>query len=179
MPILARFGVALFPLARTLGFLTLLGGAALLMFSAVSRAGETPETPGSYRLQPIGQVKRDDQRVRIVLDRRYEPGLLGLGDFSHVWVLWWFDRNDRPESRGILQVHPRRDSRNPLTGVFATRAPVRPNLLGLTLCRIVSIDGNLLEIDAIDAYDGTPVLDLKPYLPGMESVPEAGVPARF
>ncbi len=67
---------------------------------------------------------------------------------------------------------------NPLSGVFATRAPVRPNLIGLTLCRIISVKDGIVEIDSIDAYDGTPILDLKPYIPP-ESVPDAVVPERY
>jgi tRNA-Thr(GGU) m(6)t(6)A37 methyltransferase TsaA len=89
-----------------------------------------------------------------------------LDGFSHVWVLWWFDRNDTPQQRSILQVHPRANRENPLTGVFATRAPVRPNLLGMTLCRILSVTNNVVEVDGIDAFDSTPILDLKPYTTG-------------
>jgi tRNA (Thr-GGU) A37 N-methylase len=62
----------------------------------------------------------------------------------------------------VLQVHPRANPDNPLRGVFATRAPVRPNLIGLTRVRILSVDDLVIEIDEIDAYDDTPVLDLKP-----------------
>jgi tRNA-Thr(GGU) m(6)t(6)A37 methyltransferase TsaA len=123
-------------------------------------------------------VAKQEGSARIVVDARFRDGLLGLDDFSHVWVVWWFDRNDTPEQRAILQVHPRRDPRNPLSGVFATRAPVRPNLIGLSLCRILSVGDGVLEVDGIDAYDGTPVLDLKPYIPG-ESVPDAKAPRRY
>ncbi|MBV2097138.1 MAG: SAM-dependent methyltransferase, partial [Candidatus Thiodiazotropha sp. (ex Codakia orbicularis)] len=79
-----------------------------------------------------------------------------------IWVLYWFDRNDTPERRGILQVHPRGNPDNPLRGVFATRAPVRPNLIALSRCRILSIAANRIEIDGIDAFPDTPVLDIKP-----------------
>lgn len=129
-------------------------------------------------MHPIGHVARRDGVARIVLEARYRDGLLGLDEFSHVWVIFWFDQNDTPEQRAILQVHPRRDPRNPLSGVFATRAPVRPNLIGLTLCRIVSVKDGIVEVDAIDAFDGTPVLDLKPYIPP-ESVSETKTPQRF
>ena len=151
----------------------------LSLFSAIACAAGNPDTPPVYSVQPIGVVETQGDKRLIVLDRQYQPGLLRLSDFSHVWVIWWFDRNDTAEMREILQVHPRRDTRNPLSGVFATRAPVRPNLIGLSLCRILSVDGNLLEIDGIDAFDGTPVLDLKPYIPGMEAIPDARTPARF
>lgn len=122
-----------------------------------------------FMLRPIGHVKKAEGDTRLVIEEAYEPGLKGLGGFSHVWVFWWFDRNNRPEKRSTLQVHPRGDRRNPLTGVFATRAPVRPNPIALTLCRITSIEGNTVRVDTIGAFDGTPVLDLKPYIPESDS----------
>jgi tRNA (Thr-GGU) A37 N-methylase len=64
--------------------------------------------------------------------------------------------------RSILQVHPRGDSENPLGGVFATRAPFRPNLIALSRCRVLAVDGNVILIDDIDAFPDTPVLDIKP-----------------
>ena len=67
-----------------------------------------------------------------------------------------------PEQRAILQVHPRRDPSNPLRGVFATRAPVRPNLIALSRCRVLSVQGNVIEVDGIDAFPDSPVLDIKP-----------------
>jgi tRNA-Thr(GGU) m(6)t(6)A37 methyltransferase TsaA len=91
-------------------------------------------------------------------------------------VLYWFHENDRPEERAILQVHPRRNPANPLTGVFATRAPVRPNLIGFTCCRIISVKKNILEVEGLDAREGSPVLDLKPYIPGSDALPDAKVP---
>ena len=100
-------------------------------------------------------------RTTIVVDKQYQPGLLGLEKFSHVWVLYWFDRNDTPEKRSILQVHPRGDKKNPLRGVFATHSPVRPNLIAMSRCKIISVEENVVEIDEIDAFPDTPVLDLK------------------
>jgi len=123
-----------------------------------------PQT--TYLLHPIGLVeKQKGQRPRIVLFEKYAAGLKGLADWSHVHVFWWFDRNDTPQRRAILQVHPRGDRQNPLTGVFACRAPVRPNLIALSVCKIISVTGNVLTVDQIDAFDGTPVLDLKPVIP--------------
>jgi tRNA-Thr(GGU) m(6)t(6)A37 methyltransferase TsaA len=145
----------------------------------VALAGPAAAADDVYALHPIGRVEVQGDSTRILLEPQYRPGLLRLEDFSHLWVIWWFDRNDTPERRGILQVHPRRDARNPLSGVFATRAPVRPNLLGLSLCRILAVREDGVEVDGIDAFPGTPVLDLKPYIPGMESVPDARVPARY
>ena len=107
---------------------------------------------------------------------QFAPALDGLAGFSHVWVFYWFHDNDRPEEWATLKVHPRRDPANPLTGVFATRAPVRPNLIGLCACRILKIKGNLVEVADLDAKDGSPLLDLKPYIPPGDCIPEAVTP---
>lgn len=143
--------------------------------AAAGEQGVGEDVP-QFAIHPIGQVEKVEGRKAIVLHEKYHDGLLGLDGFSHVYVLWWFDRNDTPEMRSILQVHPRRDLDNPLTGVFATRSPVRPNLIALTLCRIISIRDNVVQIESIDAFEGTPVLDLKPYIPGYDSASGATVP---
>jgi tRNA (adenine37-N6)-methyltransferase len=132
--------------------------------------------PETIKVQPIGVVKRQGDRASIELKPELAPALLGLPGFSHVWVFYWFHGNDRPEERATLQVHPRRDPTNPLTGVFATRAPVRPNLIAMTACRIVRVDKNILEVEGLDALEGSPVLDLKPYIPESDALPEAKTP---
>lgn len=115
----------------------------------------------SYKVNPIGKVERRDGKTFIVLDKKYEAGLKGLEKQSYVHVVYWFDKNDTPEKRAVLQVHPRGDKNNPLTGVFATHSPFRPNLIAISKCDIISIKGNVIEIKDIDALDGSPVLDLK------------------
>lgn len=114
-----------------------------------------------FKVYPIGQVEKKEGRTFIVLDKEYEAGLKGLEKHSYVHVVYWFDRNDTPEKRAILQVHPRGDKNNPLTGVFATHSPFRPNLIAISKCDIISIKENVIEIKDIDAFDGSPVLDLK------------------
>ena len=120
------------------------------------------ESPSIF---PIGVVTRQNDNIWIEILDDYTDGLLGLDGFSHINVLFWFHENDNPEKRAILQVHPRREKQNPLTGVFATHSPARPNLIGLTRCEILSITGNRIVIDDIDALDGTPVIDIKCYIP--------------
>jgi tRNA (adenine37-N6)-methyltransferase len=127
-------------------------------------------------LNPVGVVKKPGQRAWLEINPEYVPALKGLQDFSHLWVFYWFHENDTPEERRTLQVHPRRDPANPLTGVFACRAPVRPNLIGFTACRIVKVQGNRVEVEDLDARDGTPILDLKPYIPRGDAIPEAVTP---
>jgi tRNA-Thr(GGU) m(6)t(6)A37 methyltransferase TsaA len=114
-----------------------------------------------YKVYPIGKVEKKDGRTFIALDKEHEAGLKGLEKHSYVHVVYWFDRNDTPEKRAILQVHPSGDRNNPLTGVFATHSPFRPNLIAISRCDIISIKENVIEIKDIDAFDGSPVLDLK------------------
>ncbi|MGQ9918266.1 MAG: TrmO family methyltransferase domain-containing protein [Bryobacteraceae bacterium] len=75
-----------------------------------------------------------------------------------------------------MQVHPRGNRTNPLPGVFATRSPRRPNLIALTLCKIVSVKANVVEVEMIDAFAGTPVLDMKPFIPGYDSATDSQWP---
>ncbi len=130
----------------------------------------------SFQMQPIGQVRKQGDQIYLDLKPQYLPGLKGLEGFSHLWVFYWFHENDNSERRATLQVHPRRDPANPLTGVFACRAPERPNLIGLTACRILKITNNVIEVAGLDARDGTPVVDLKPYIPKGDAIPEAVTP---
>ena len=140
-------------------------------------AGEAlPRQFASFTVRPIGFVRKVEGRTLIVLDKTYQPGLLGLDQFSHIYVIWWANRNDESEGRATLQVHPRGNRNNPLTGMFATRSPRRPNLIALTLCKVVSVKANVVEVEMIDAFADTPVLDIKPYIPGYDSAPDARSP---
>ncbi len=132
--------------------------------------------PQSFFLNPIGVVRKSDDAVRIEIFDEFSDGLLGLEGFSHIFVFYWFHQNDTPAKRKTLQVHPRKDPRNPLTGVFATHSPLRPNLIAQTLCKIVAITDNIIEIDEIDAYDGSLVIDIKCYIPGAPSESDVRVP---
>ncbi|UCD79812.1 MAG: tRNA (N6-threonylcarbamoyladenosine(37)-N6)-methyltransferase TrmO [Desulfobacterales bacterium] len=128
----------------------------------------------SFYLNPVGIVRKSDERVWIEIFEEFADGLLGLDGFSHIFVLYWFHQNDAPEKRRTLQVHPRKDPSIPLTGVFATHSPQRPNLVGLTLCKIMSVKGNKIAIEDIDAFDGSPVVDIKCYIP--DTVSDVRVP---
>ena len=118
-----------------------------------------------FNIHPIGRVNKKEGRVWIEIEDRYREAMDGLEGFSHIHVLYWFHENDHPESRTMMKVRPRRDPKNPLTGVFATHSPHRPNLIALTLCRILSIHGTTIEIEEIDARDQSPVIDIKCYIP--------------
>jgi len=161
---------------RFLLLLRSLIGSLSVVSAVTAQTAASGEPAETFTVRPIGRVQISDGRTLIVLDKKYEPGLLGLDQFSHLYVIWWFDKNDTPQKRSILQVHPRGNKENPLTGVFATRSPVRPNLLALSLCKILSVKGNVVEVEQIDALAGTPVLDLKPFLPGYDSASDVRLP---
>lgn len=150
--------------------------AAMPLGNLLAAEDAPPAAPPEFKMTPIGYVKKTDDRTTIVLDKKYQDGLLGLDQWSHVQVIWWFDQNDTPQRRAVLQVHPRGNPQNPLTGVFACRAPVRPNLIALSLCKLLSVKDNVVQIETIDAFDGTPVLDLKPFAPGVDAASGVKVP---
>jgi len=130
-----------------------------------------------FTVHPVGRIHKRSTETTIEIASGYQEALLGLDGFSHVWVFWWFDRNDTPHKRSVLRVHPQGNPLNPLTGVFATRSPERPNLIGMSLCEIRSIQGSTIRVESIDAFDNTPVLDLKPHIPGSDGVEKATVPS--
>lgn len=130
--------------------------------------------------RPIGLVRtsasRDDVRLRnkevdsiVEIYPEFQDGLEGLQGFSHIFVLSYFDQL-RPEQLGPLKVRPRRLLMKgfkleelPLVGVFAIDSPTRPNPVGLSLVKLVGIHAGTLTVRGLDCFDGTPVLDIKPY----------------
>ena len=129
----------------------------------------------SFQIFPVGVVKKQEKSVAIEIYEKHKGGLLGLDQFSHIIVFSWFHKNDTPEKRRILQVHPRGNRSKPLTGVFASRSPMRPNLIAIATCKILSIDGNIIHIDEIDAFDGTPVINIKPCISKIDLMLDAKV----
>ncbi len=139
-------------------------------------------------MQPIGHVRggRDvveddawgDVVSRIELDTGVvEPAATwGLGDFSHVEVLYLFDRVD-PASVCTGARHPRGRSDWPEVGILAQRAKDRPNRLGLTVCEVRSVAPGVIDVAGLDAVDGTPILDVKPYVSGFAPRGEVREPA--
>ncbi len=137
------------------------------------------------RIDPVGHVangERDPARGQwasvnseIRLREGLGEALLGLDGYSHVIVIGWLDRV--PEAlRGRLRAHPAGDERLPLQGALALRGGARPNPLSVTVCRLLSVDGDVLQVAGLDLIDGTPVLDVKPYVPFYDALPEASIP---
>ncbi len=124
--------------------------------------------PKNYQLHPIGKVHASDEKGSYILqiDEPYRAGLKGLDQFSHVMIFWWADKMDTEQHREIITTElpyaPGVEA-----GVFACRSEYRPNPLAVTLMAVLSVDvdSGIVVLPWIDAYDGTPVLDLKPYIP--------------
>lgn len=130
-----------------------------------------------YELRPIGQVQRQENGLYLEITLPNRAGLKQLAHFSHVIVLWWANQMDTAENRSKLTCYPPY-APDKLTGVFATRAEYRPNPIGMTTCEITSIDeeAGIIQVRNIDAFSGTPILDLKGYFPVCDRVKEASIP---
>ena len=137
-------------------------------------------------LQPIGVVRSDFKepisarldlkkiRASIEINPDLTKALEGLEGFSHIIVLYWlhravFDKNN-------LKTYPMGNQNVPLQGLFAVRTPKRPNPIGISTVRLLSRRGNILDVQGLDAINGSIVLDIKPYIPGYDSAADATVP---
>lgn len=131
------------------------------------------------KLNTIGTIVSDKGDVRLVLDKAFAPALKGLEDFSHIQLLWWFSECDDAESRGTLTESSPYQKGPAELGVFATRSPMRPNPVALSTAQITYIDreNGVIGLTYLEAFDGTPVLDLKPYTPSIDRVENPRVPA--
>jgi tRNA-Thr(GGU) m(6)t(6)A37 methyltransferase TsaA len=143
--------------------------------------------PSEMTIRPIGVVRsrvRQKQKPgynweqvvsEVVIDDDLGEALDGLDEFSHIIVIYWLHLAV-DTAKMVDKVHPRGDMELPLVGRFATRSPYRPNSLGQKLVRLLEREGNILRVQGLDALDGTPVIDIKPYIPGYDSVNDAAVP---
>jgi tRNA-Thr(GGU) m(6)t(6)A37 methyltransferase TsaA len=128
-------------------------------------------------LRFIGKVeKAGEQEAEIRVLPEFYAGLKGVENFSHIIVLYWIHLHDNEEDRHVLLVYPRRHSVNVQVGVFACRSPVRPNPIGLCVSELVKVEGDLLTLKGLDALEGSPVIDIKPYLPRADMMPDARTP---
>ncbi|MBN1488263.1 MAG: tRNA (N6-threonylcarbamoyladenosine(37)-N6)-methyltransferase TrmO [Anaerolineae bacterium] len=131
----------------------------------------------AYQMYSIGQVQRGTDGVYLKVFDTYRPALKQLGQFSHVMVFWWADQFDTEEFRGVLQSNPPY-AEDKLTGVFASRSPLRPNPIAMTTCKLLDVDeeAGIVRIGDIDAFDGTQIVDLKAYFPVCDRVEQAYIP---
>ncbi len=123
----------------------------------------TMKPVGYVRTQALGDEVKDKTRIsEIVIQPELTAALNGVAGYSHLHVLFWLHEVPE-EKRMVLKVHPRGRTDLPLLGVFAVRTNLRPNPIGLTLVELVKVDGNVLTVRGLDAFNGTPILDIKPY----------------
>ncbi len=132
----------------------------------------------NYRVNPVGFVRAGREGFRIEIDPAYRQALAGLEGFSHVLVLWWANLADGEEESSLLSCEsPYRNGPQQM-GIFSTRSPLRPNPICLSCTGLLSVEqkNGVLNLAYIDAEDGTPVLDIKPYHPSADRVRTAQVP---
>jgi tRNA-Thr(GGU) m(6)t(6)A37 methyltransferase TsaA len=131
-----------------------------------------------FIVKSIGKVRIDEQGMRLVLNREYIPAITNLEGFNYINILWWFDKCDHLESRSKLTEKSPYKNSPTILGTFATRSPERPNPIALTCAYITYIDteNGIIGLAYIDAEDGTPILDIKPYTPSLDRVDNPSVP---
>lgn len=129
-------------------------------------------------LWQIGVIRADERGFRLELAPAYRKGLIGLDGFSHLNLLWWFSGCADDAARMPLCEEKPYAKGPDCLGVFATRSPRRPNPIALSCCGItyVDLDNGVVGLDYIDAYDQSPLLDLKPYTPSVDRVEAPSVP---
>jgi tRNA-Thr(GGU) m(6)t(6)A37 methyltransferase TsaA len=136
-------------------------------------------------LQPIGRVRNEfeseipkgyeDSLTEIIINEDLIEGLHKLEENSHIVVVFWMHRV-KDEDRKIMKMHPKGREDLPLLGVFATRSPRRPNPMGIRAVKLVEKKDNILKVKGLDALNGTPILDIKPYSSKHDLVTDAKTP---
>jgi len=127
-------------------------------------------------LKFIGVVESSGELSRVKIFPEFCAGLQGLNSFSHIIILYWIHLRDREDERRVLQVTPKRHPGAPQVGVFASRSPSRPNPIGLCVVELVKIEDCALIVKGLDAFDESPIIDIKPYISRADSVPDARAP---
>ncbi len=138
-------------------------------------------TQAEYKLVPIGEVSKKNSNEFLHIFPQYHLGLENIEKFSHILVFWWPHKKDNTADRKLLQATPPRHPGAPITGIFTTRSPARPNPIALTIVELLEYKEKegLLRIDRIDAEDGTPIIDIKPYLPSSDCILNVKLPSWF
>ena len=114
-----------------------------------------------FRLEDIPRqsILSPDERAEIIVKEEYAQGLIGLSDYEYIIVLFYFHLSEKPQ----LIVKPKGRGRAEQCGVFASRSPHRPNPIGLSIVKLITVRENVIEFKGVDMIDGTPVLDIKGY----------------
>lgn len=130
------------------------------------------------RLNPIGSIEIEGTRHYVLIKNKYRKALKELVGFSHINIIWWGNQSDSPEHRNTLIVKKPYKKSPDIVGIFATRSEIRPNPILITTAAVISIDlkKGIIEIPWIDAEKGSPVIDIKPYLPCSDRVKDVYLP---
>ena len=127
-------------------------------------------------IKPIGYARSEIKSQRfggfagritdIIIDEKYASALEGLEDYSHIIVIYWMN-----EAEGIVKLRhrPQGNPKVPEIGIFATRCQWRPNCIGISTVKLISVEKNMVRVEGLDVIDKTPILDIKPYLPDYDS----------
>lgn len=121
---------------------------------------EAPRQPGGDNESVVGTIE-------LFANQNFEQATDDLNGFDYIWILFWFSENAEWKPKVLP---PRGRTKR---GVFATRSPHRPNPIGMSICKLIDVNGRFIRVENPDMLDGTPVLDIKPYLPDIEAIPDA------
>lgn len=121
-------------------------------------------------------IKVEEDEAEIEIFPQFCGGLKGIEAFSHLYILYWAHLRDNENERKTLLVFPKRHAVKVETGVFACRSPSRPNPIGLCVVELIDIRGCQLSVRGLDAFQDTPIVDIKPYIPRADSIPHTKVP---
>lgn len=121
---------------------------------------DAPRQPGANEESVIGTIE-------LFANKNFEQATDDLKGFEYIWIIFWFNENDEWKPK-VLPPRGRKKR-----GVFATRSPHRPNPIGISICKLLDVNGRFIRVENPDMLDGTPILDIKPYLPDIEAIPNA------
>ena len=127
-----------------------------------------------YFIGVVEKAGEEEAKIRILPE--FCSGLKGVEEFSHLIILYWFHLRDNEADRRTLLVFPRKHAVNVETGVFACRSPSRPNPVGLCVVELVKRENCTLTVRGLDAFEGSPIVDIKPYIPDTDAVQNVRVP---
>lgn len=138
---------------------------------------------GIIKVKPLGKARNNITKpmllgwenviTDIVIDKKYEKGLDGIEDYSHVIVVYWMDK----EEECHLKHHPQNREDVPYVGIFACRCPQRPNRIAFSTVKLISRKRNVLKVKGLDILNDTPIIDIKPYTPQYDLVSGAKIPS--
>lgn len=151
---------------------------ALKALTQIIQKTEEKDSISNFKFYPIGRIEVEEGNFQLVLSSKYKDSLKGLEGFSHIQGIWWFDGCDNEiDNNQLITQKPYTEGPERL-GTFATRSPARPNPIAITTWEIASIDyaKGIVKVYYIDALNGTPLLDIKPYTPSLDKVGNPTVP---